>query len=263
MARFFLPKMSFILTVLLFGFVATVYALKPESVSKQQSSVRLVNAPVYRVISDAAELPGGDLPTGPAKVLVAELSETKLSGESMETSTDAPSRSMLEPAGSGSPGGPGGSVASGTPAAVSSRSATPGSLGLMPAPEASGTGAASTSSKAAAANPTSSELEELKDLGMASISAGGSWYTLQSAFVPASDKNTLNRRLMELSEAVGSREGIFVYQSSRSEGVFLGVCVKRFSSAAQAKSFKKGIDKKLGYATQLRSQKGLQTEVGF
>ncbi len=247
MARFFLPKMSFILTVLLFGFVATVYALKPESVSKQQTSARLVNAPVYRVVSDTAELAGEDLPAGPAKVLVAESSEAR-----QPQTSDVPAESQYR---TGSE-----SVESGARTA-NPETAAPASLGLMPAVE--GAVANSTAPKAAASNPTNLEIEELKDLGMASISAGGSWYTLQSAYVPASDKNMLNRRLMELSEAVGSREGIFVYQSSRSEGVFLGVCVKRFASAAQAKSFKKGLDKKLGYPTQLRSQKGLQTEVGF
>ncbi|MCE2680595.1 MAG: hypothetical protein LW629_09145 [Burkholderiales bacterium] len=241
--------MSFILTVLLFGFVATVYALKPESVSKQQTSVRLANAPVYRVVSDTAELAGGDVPAGPAKVLVAERSEARQpAGEVAEAATEAQNRLATESAEPGL-------------RAAGQETAAPASLGLMPVAE--GAGASSATPKAGSSNPTNLEIEELKDLGMASISAGGSWYTLQSAYVPASDKNTLNRRLMELSDAVGSREGIFIYQSSRSEGVFLGVCLKRFASAAQAKNYKKVLDKKLGYPSQLRSQKGLQTEVGF
>ncbi len=241
--------MSFILTVLLFGLVATVYALKPETVSKQQTSVRLANAPIFRVVSDTAELAGGDVPAGPAKVLVAELSDAmRPAGEVTEAAAEPQHHLATEPAESG-------------PRAASQGTAAPASLGLMPVAE--GAGASPATPKAASSNPTNLEIEELKDLGMASISAGGSWYTLQTAYVPASDKNTLNRRLMELSEAVGSREGIFVYQSSRSEGVFLGVCIKRFASAAQAKNYKKVLDKKLGYSSQLRSQKGLQTEVGF
>jgi hypothetical protein len=238
MARYFLPKMSFILTVLLFGFVATVYALKPESVSRQQSSTRLVNAPVYRIILDTAELAGEDVPAGPAKVLVAERSDTKPADEVLDGASGVASHSTADDA-----------------------SVSPASIGLMP--KSDGQGDVAPASMPSAPKVANLELEELKDLGMASISSGGAWYTLQTAYVPASDQNTLNLRLIELSDALGSREGVFIYQTNRSEGVFYGVCVKRFTSAAQAKGFKKALDKKLGYPTQLRSQKGLQTEVGF
>ena len=248
MARFFLPKMSFILTVLFFCFVATVYALKPESVSQQQTSARMANMPVYRVVADAAELAGEDLSASPAKVLVADRADGRLSDATVESSSDMSppsSSSISEPAKSVS--GP--------------ESAAPNSMALVPKADASR--GDKPSAKLGTGNATNLEVEELKDLGMANISSGGAWYTLQTAYIPASDPGILSRRLMELSDALGSREGVFVYQTNRSEGVFYGVCVKRFASAAQAKSFKKTLDKKLGYATQLRSQKGLQTEVGF
>ena len=251
MARFFLPKISFILTVLLFGFVATVYALKPEPVSKQQTSARLANVPVYRVVADTAELPEGHVATGPAKVLVADAGEAQGAAYGTDALRDESSNPVLESAQPAGPANP----------AIAQEPVAPASLGLSPKPEGQGGGLPS--SPPVSASASSVEIEELKDLGMANISAGGIWYTLQSAYVPASDKNTLSRRLMELSEALGNREGVFVYQTNRSEGVFFGVCVNRFASAAQAKNFKKTLDKKLGYPTQIRSQKGLQTEVGF
>lgn len=235
MISFSTRHLGALFSALLLGLVALVYIAQPQRDLAPLPSARLQNGPLYRVISDPADLLRYANATGPAAGVVLDTG-TMRHGADAETAGEQ--SASAEPALQGAAG------ASDVPA------------GLAVAPLA----AQSAQSTASIPDPA---IEEFKDLGMATIVGGGDWYTLQTAYVSASDVDQLKLRILEVSAALGSRDGIFVYESRKADGVFYGLCVRRFDSGASAKAFKIRLDRKLAYPTQLRSKKGLQKELGF
>ncbi len=233
-------------TSLLLGFVATVYILRGGSDSTLQStqsfaSARLQSAPHFRVVTDPVELAqlstsGSAIPGTVADVAPGQgLADASADAAPPDAADRAVGRNL---------------ESGGNPSLTNDpASAAPASMGIAG-------GAAQ-----ADADPA---IQELKDLGMAKLMAPGSnWYTLQTAYVPAEDINLLKRRILEASNALGSREGLFLYTTERNGKTFYGLCARRFDTGGAAKSFKGKLDHKLGYPSQLRSKNGLQKEMGF
>lgn len=229
--------LGLVATTLLLGFVAAVYVLRPgdRSPGFLPESARLAGAPHFRVISDPLELAQVSRGTGPVVGVVAtDGPVASQRGSSEPESATATSNAESESV-----------SAAGTSAAPD----MPASMGLSPGADR--------------VEPDPA-IQEFKDMGMAMVSGpGANWYTLQTAYVPAEDVNLLKRRILEASNALGSRDDLFLYTAQRSGRTYYGVCVRRFESGSLAKAAKGKLDARLGYKSQLRSKQGLQKEMGL
>ncbi len=252
MNNFFSRKLSLVLTLSLMVFLAVVYSLKPTHVVRFQPTARLANAPVFKVVSDPDVLNDPSLPHGPAYAVIPDSNHSR-TRVAMDTPNTPENSAVMSDA-------PSSGLGINIHEAQDTRGITP---------PASNSAEHVNSDAAVEFRPAfraevPAGLEEFKDMGMALI-AGNSreWYTVQTAFVSIDDHVLLNRRLIELSSALGTRDDIYIYQVIRNGKTYHGLFARRLPTVAKAKDFQRVLEKKLGYQTQVRSHKGLRTEQGF